>query len=121
MIGKKNQIEFFEKIGFNKKINIENKESSAPLGNKYNWGKLETATIGFGHGFAITPLHLVKAYALGANFAFMGRPWSMAYAANNRHGIENYIKYLCKETSVAMAMIGRRKIEEICFDDILWN
>ena len=67
LIGKKNQIEFFEKIGFNKKINIENKESSAPLGNKNNWGKLETATIGFGHGFAITPLHLVKAYASLAN------------------------------------------------------
>ena len=61
---------------------------------------------------------LVKAYALGANFAFMGRPWSLAYAANNQHGIKNYIDYLCKETSVAMAMIGRRKIEEICFDDI---
>ena len=61
---------------------------------------------------------LVKAYALGANFVFMGRPWSLAYAANNQHGIKNYIDYLCKETSVAMAMIGRRKIEEICFDDI---
>ena len=67
LIGKKNQIKFFEKIGFNKKINIENKEISAPLGNKNNWGKVETATIGFGHGFAITPLHLVKAYATLAN------------------------------------------------------
>ena len=64
---------------------------------------------------------LVKAYALGANFAFMGRPWSLAYAANNQHGIENYIDYLCKETSVAMAMIGRRKIVEICFDDIYFT
>ena len=64
---------------------------------------------------------LVKAYALGANFAFMGRPWSLAYAANNQHGIKNYIDYLCKETSVAMAMIGRRKIEEICFDDIYFT
>ena len=64
---------------------------------------------------------LVKAYALGANFAFMGRPWSLAYAANNQHGIENYIDYLCKETSVAMAMIGRRKIEEICLDDIYFT
>ena len=64
---------------------------------------------------------LVKAYALGANFAFMGRPWSLAYAANNQHGIENYIDYLCKETSVAMAMIGRRKIDEICLDDIYFN
>ena len=67
LIGKKNQKEFFEKIGFNKKIDIENKESVTPLGNKNNWGKLETATIGFGHGFAITPLHLVKAYASLAN------------------------------------------------------
>ena len=63
MIGKKNQIDFFEKIGFDKKINVENMEVAYPLGNKNNWGKLETATIGFGHGFSVTPLHLVKAYA----------------------------------------------------------
>ena len=35
--------------------------------NKNNWGSLETATIGFGHGYSITPLHLVKAYATLAN------------------------------------------------------
>ena len=64
---------------------------------------------------------LVKAYALGADFAFMGRPWSLAYAANNRHGIDKYIGYLCKEASVAMAMIGRTKIAQICFEDIFWN
>ena len=63
MIGKKNQIDFFKKIGFDKKINVENMEVANPLGNKNNWGKLETATIGFGHGFSVTPLHLVKAYA----------------------------------------------------------
>ena len=62
MIGKKNQIDFFKKIGFDKKINVENMEVANPLGNKNNWGKLETATIGFGHGFSVTPLHLVKAY-----------------------------------------------------------
>ena len=61
---------------------------------------------------------LVKAYALGADFVFMGRPWSLAYAADNRHGIDNYVGYLCKEASVAMAMIGRTKIAQICFDDI---
>ena len=64
---------------------------------------------------------LVKAYALGADFAFMGRPWSLAYAAHNRHGIDNYIGYLCKEASVAMAMIGRTKIAQICYEDIFWN
>ena len=63
IIGKKNQIEFFKKIGFNDKINFEIKEAAPPLGNKNNWGNLETMTIGFGYGFAITPLHLVSAYA----------------------------------------------------------
>ena len=67
MIGKDNQKKFFNKIGFNKRINLENKESASPLGNKNNWGPIETATIGFGHGFSITPLHLVKAYATLSN------------------------------------------------------
>ncbi len=67
MIGKKNQKEFFNTIGFNKKVQLENREAAKPLGNKNNWGKLETATIGFGHGYSITPLHLVKAYATLSN------------------------------------------------------
>ena len=67
LIGKKNQKEFFSKIGFNDRIILENKESAIPLGNKNNWGKVETATIGYGHGFSITPLHLVKAYATLSN------------------------------------------------------
>ena len=66
-IGKQNQINFFKKIGFYDRIELENNEAAHPLGNKNNWGKLETATIGFGHGFSITPLHLVKAYATLAN------------------------------------------------------
>ncbi len=73
-IGKEKQKIFFEKIGFYNRIDIENKESAAPLGNKNNWGKIETATIGFGHGFSITPLHLVKAYATLSNNGFEVEP-----------------------------------------------
>ncbi len=73
-IGKEKQKIFFEKIGFYNRIDFENKESAAPLGNKNNWGKLETATIGFGHGFSITPLHLVKAYATLSNNGFEVEP-----------------------------------------------
>ena len=62
-IGKKKQIEFFKKIGFFEKVNIQIKEAAPPLGNKHNWGELETMTIGFGHGFAVTPLHIATAYA----------------------------------------------------------
>ena len=74
LIGKQNQKEFFKKIGFFDKLNIEILEAAEPLGNKHNWGKVETMTIGYGHGFAITPLHLVKAYASIANDGFEVRP-----------------------------------------------
>ena len=67
IIGEKNQKNFFKKIGFFEKLSIEFFEAAQPLGNKYNWGEIETMTIGVGHGFAITPLHLIKAYGSIAN------------------------------------------------------
>ncbi len=73
-IGSRTQKDFFKKIGFYNKINLEILETAKPLGNKYNWGELETMTIGYGHGFAITPLHLVKAYASIANNGFEVNP-----------------------------------------------
>ena len=51
-IGKNNQINFL-KNWFYDRIDFENKEAVYPLGNKNNWGPLETATIGFGHGFSL--------------------------------------------------------------------
>ena len=74
LIGKKNQKDFFKKIGFNKKIDFEIKESAKPLGNIYNWGNHETMRIGYGYSFSITPLHLVKAYASLANDGFQVNP-----------------------------------------------
>ena len=74
IIGEKNQKNFFKKIGFFEKLSIEFFEAAQPLGNKYNWGEIETMTIGFGHGFAITPLHLIKAYGSIANNGFEVKP-----------------------------------------------
>jgi len=67
LIGKNNQIEFFKKVGFYNKVDFDILEVAKPLGNKNNWGPVETMTIGYGHGFAVTPLHLLKAYASIAN------------------------------------------------------
>ena len=62
-IGKKNQINFFKKIGFYEKIELEIIESVKPYTNPNHWGEIETMTIGYGHGFMVTPLHLISAYA----------------------------------------------------------
>ena len=91
IVGKKNQKEFFEKIGFLKKINIEILEAAEPLGNKNNWGETETMTIGFGHGFAITPLHLVKAYGSIANKGYEVNP-SIILGTKNKLGKQLLLK-----------------------------
>ncbi len=62
-IGKRNQINFFKKLGFYEKIELEIIESAKPYTNPNHWGEIETMTIGYGHGFMVTPLHLVSAYA----------------------------------------------------------
>ena len=61
-IGKEIQIDFFKKIGFFERIESNFKEAALPLGNKNNWGEIETMTIGYGYGFAVTPMHLALAY-----------------------------------------------------------
>tara|TARA_Y100000996_G_scaffold385140_1_gene342284 strand:+ start:122 stop:1792 length:1671 start_codon:yes stop_codon:yes gene_type:complete len=73
-IGQKNQKSFFKKIGFYDKIKIEINESATPLANRNNWGILETMTIAYGHGFAVTPLHLARAYATLVNDGYFVNP-----------------------------------------------
>jgi len=73
-IGKNNQKEFFEKLGFFEKLNIELAEVEKPYANPHNWGDHTIARIGFGHSFSITPLHLVKAYATLANNGYEVSP-----------------------------------------------
>ena len=101
LIGKNNQIKFFNSIGFNKRIDIENKETAKPLGNRNNWGRLETATIGFGHGFSITPLHLVKAYATLSNKGIEVHPtllldknFQLKQVLNNKKSSEFFLNLL---------------------------
>ena len=70
IIGKKNQMEYFKKFGFFDEIDLELDETQKPLYPNH-WKKIETMTIGYGHGFAVTPLHLCQAYASIVNGGFI--------------------------------------------------
>src|SRR3546814_11731213 len=43
-----------------------------------NWGRITTLTVSYGHGIAVTPLHLASAYATLVN----GRLWTPATLRN---------------------------------------
>ena len=61
--GGERQKRFLEKMGFLSPIAIELKERGRTLSPGANWGELATMTVGYGHGIAVTPLHLASGYA----------------------------------------------------------
>ena len=63
-LGAARQQEFLRKMGFMERVKIELPERGRTLTPaKNNWGDAATMTVGFGHGIAVTPLHLATGYA----------------------------------------------------------
>ena len=56
----------FRKLGFDTKPDIELREKGHPLWPTY-WARTTTMTTAYGHGIAVTPLHLASAYAALVN------------------------------------------------------
>jgi cell division protein FtsI (penicillin-binding protein 3) len=65
-MGPKRMSQAFRNLGFDKPMPIELDQKSRTLWPR-NWGRTETMTSGFGHGLAVTPLHLAAAYAALVN------------------------------------------------------
>jgi cell division protein FtsI (penicillin-binding protein 3) len=56
-----------EDLGMNERPYIELPARGMPIWHKGTWPRLRTMTVGFGHGIAVTPLHLAAAYAALVN------------------------------------------------------
>jgi cell division protein FtsI (penicillin-binding protein 3) len=56
----------FRELEFNRHPSIELKEAATPIWPS-SWGRITTMTVGYGHGIAVTPLHLASAYAALVN------------------------------------------------------
>ncbi|RIX32112.1 peptidoglycan D,D-transpeptidase FtsI family protein [Sphingomonas edaphi] len=62
-LGAKRQREFLKQMGFLDKVEVELLERGRTLSPGANWNQIETMTVGYGHGIAVTPLHLASGYA----------------------------------------------------------
>ena len=62
-VGAKRQQAFLKKMGFLDPVRVELGERGRTLTPGSRWGPFETMTVGFGHGIAVTPLHLATGYA----------------------------------------------------------
>ena len=65
-IGPQRMQAMFRKLGFDTKPDIELREKGRPLLPTY-WARTTTMTTAYGHGIAVTPLHLASAYAALVN------------------------------------------------------
>lgn len=75
MVGAARQKAFFDKIGMLQPSPVELSEAAktAPLLPR-QWSDLSTITISYGHGMAVTPLHLAAAYASLVNGGLRVKP-----------------------------------------------
>jgi cell division protein FtsI (penicillin-binding protein 3) len=73
--GSRAQQEFLRKLGFFDPVPVELSEAArtSPL-LPSRWSDLSTMTIAYGHGIALTPLHLATAYATLVNGGLKVRP-----------------------------------------------
>lgn len=65
-LGKERMEDMFHKLGFDTKPDIELGGKAGPLWPKY-WARTTVMTTAYGHGIAVTPLHLASAYATLVN------------------------------------------------------
>jgi cell division protein FtsI (penicillin-binding protein 3) len=65
-LGEARTASMFKRLHFDAAPDIELKERGRPIWPTY-WGRTTVMTIGYGHGMAVTPLHLASAYAALVN------------------------------------------------------
>ncbi len=105
-LGAKEQQRYLEALGLFAPLPIELAENRAPE-LPWQWGPVETATISYGHGIAVTPLHLLAAYAAVVNGGVYKAPTFLAGARAHEGG-----RVFSDGTSAAMRRILRRVITD---------
>ena len=104
-IGPTRQKEFLRKMGFLNRVEIELKERGRTLTPGVNWNQIETMTVGYGHGIAVTPLHLAMGYATLFNGGVY-RPATLLKVDRN-HAAGKAHRVFSEETSYKMRALLR--------------
>lgn len=103
VLGVERQKSYLEKLGMFEALPIVLAENRAPQLPR-RWGPVEAATISYGHGISVTPLHLLTAYAAVVN----GGVWrSPVFAAGSPQAEQQVFS---GRTSSIMRRILRRVI-----------
>ena len=86
-LGRERMEQMARNLEFNGRPSIELAERSHSIWPR-NWGRITTMTVGYGHGMAVTPLHLASAYAAMVNGG-MWHPATLQKIKPGRHTVQN--------------------------------
>ena len=74
-VGTERQRSWLQAMGMFQRVGIELPEQGQPIVQPAaNWKDIATMTVGFGHGIAVSPMHVVRGTAVLANGGLMVRP-----------------------------------------------
>ena len=104
-LGTERQREFLKRMHFLERVKIEIPERGRPLNPGANWGDISTMTVGYGHGIAVSPLHLATGYAT----LFNGGIWRPATLLRHdaRHPVAPGERVFSADTSYKMRALLR--------------
>ena len=78
-VGSERQRTWLHAMGMFGRIGVELPEAGQPIVQRAeNWKEIATMTVGFGHGIAVSPLHVVRGTAAIANGGLVLRPTILA-------------------------------------------
>jgi cell division protein FtsI (penicillin-binding protein 3) len=109
-LGRTRQEAFLKKMGFLDKVNVELKERGRTLTPGSRWGPFETMTVGFGHGIAVTPLHLATGYSTLFNGGIY-RPATLLKVGRNHPAGQGH-RVFTEDTSYKMRALLRLVVTE---------
>ena len=104
-VGAERQKAFLKKMGFLDPVRVELKERGRTLTPGSRWGPFETMTVGFGHGIAVTPLHLATGYATLFNGGVYHPATLLKVSAT--HPVPRGVRVFSEDTSYKMRSLIR--------------
>ena len=105
-LGPDRQKDFLRALGLFDPLSFELAENRSP-DYPTRWGPVEAATISYGHGISVTPLHLLTAFSAVVNGGVYRDPTFIA-ATSTPKGREVF----SKDTSIVMRRILRRVVTD---------
>jgi cell division protein FtsI (penicillin-binding protein 3) len=107
-VGAQKQQEYFRKLGLFDPVAVELPERGAPMFPK-RWSEITMMTTSYGHGIAVSPLHLARATAAAVNGGMLVQPTILKIGEGKKPVAERVFK---EETAIHMRNLLRLVVSE---------